>query len=244
MTYKYIPVSKEETYELIRRAQAGDEEARTLLVEQNTGLVKKLALKFATAEYETDDLIQLGYIGLLKAADKFDPQYNVMFSTYAVPMIMGEIRRFFRDSGRIKASRSLKSEISALKKAQDQLEKENGSRPRISEVAEAMGISVERVNEIMEAESALSGIASLDSRPVEEEYGSRAVQGSPENDLDILMIREEIKGLGDKERQVIVLRYYRDMTQQEIARIMGISQVQVSRIEKRALAAIKKRIAE
>ncbi len=244
MTYKYIPVSKEETYELIRRAQAGDEEARALLVEQNTGLVKKLALKFAAAEYETDDLIQLGYIGLLKAADKFDPQYNVMFSTYAVPMIMGEIRRFFRDSGRIKASRSLKSEISALKKAQDQLEKENGSRPRISEVAEAMGISVERVNEIMEAESALSGIASLDSRPVEEEYGARAVQGSPENDLDILMIREEIKGLGDKERQVIVLRYYRDMTQQEIARIMGISQVQVSRIEKRALAAIKKRIAE
>ena len=117
MAYKYVPIPKADTYELIKKAQNGDEEALSLLCEQNTGLVKKMALKFTTSEYEAEDLIQIGYIGLLKAVNKFQPEFNVMFSTYAVPIIMGELKRFFRDNGRIKASRSLKSEIYALKKA-------------------------------------------------------------------------------------------------------------------------------
>ena len=223
MAYKYTPVPKEDTYDLIRRAQDGDEEAKTLIIEQNTGLVKKIALKFASADQETDD---------------------VMFSTYAVPMIIGEIKRFFRDNGKIKASRSLKTEIYTLKRIQEQLSKENGRQPRLSEIAEAMGISAEHAVEIMEASSALSNIASLDSQVVEEEYDSYYTQGSPESSLDSIVIKEEIACLKARERQVIVLRYYRDMTQQEIARIMGISQVQVSRIEKKALNEIRKKMAE
>ena len=98
MAYKYVPVPKEDTYELIRKAQEGDEEAKALIIEQNTGLVKKIALKFLSSEYETDDLIQIGYMGLLKAVYKFEPEYDVMFSTYAVPMSIGEIKSFFRDN--------------------------------------------------------------------------------------------------------------------------------------------------
>ncbi len=244
MAYKYVPVPKADTYALIKKAQAGDEEALSLLCEQNTGLVKKLALKFASSEYEAEDLIQIGYMGLLKAVEKFQPEFDVMFSTYAVPMIMGELKRFFRDNGKIKASRSLKQEIYALKKAQDALCAKEGETPRISRIAEYMGISSERVLEIMEAASSLSGVVSLDSKPVEEEYNAYYRQASPEHNLDAIMVKKELANLPKRERQVIVLRYYKDMTQQEIADRMGISQVQVSRIEKKVLAEIRQKIAE
>lgn len=244
MGYKYVPVSKEDTYALIARAQKGDEEAKELICRQNTGLVKKLALKFASSEHEADDLIQIGYMGLLNAVYKFRPEFDVMFSTYAVPMILGELKRFFRDNGRIKASRSLKSEIYALKKAQEQFASKGNGSPKISEIAEAMEISAERVLEIMEAASALSNVASLDNQLVEEEYNSYYSQGSPENNLDSIMIKKEIENLNSRQRQVIVLRYYKDMTQQEIADLLGISQVQVSRIEKKALKEIRQKMAE
>ncbi len=242
MTCKYVPVSKEDTYALIRLAQEGDEDAKESLCRQNTGLVKKIALKFAAGEYELDDLIQIGYIGLLKAVYKFETGYDVMFSTYAVPMIMGEMKRHFRDTGKIKASRSLKSEISTLKKVQEQLTADAGMPPRISEIAEAMGVSSEHVLEVMEAASALGNVASLDNQLVEEEYDSYYRQASPENNLDSIMIKKEISNLDDREKQVLVLRYYRDMTQLEIAKILGVSQVQVSRIEKRALERIREKM--
>ncbi len=244
MAYKYVPIPKADTYELIKKAQNGDEEALSLLCEQNTGLVKKMALKFTTSEYEAEDLIQIGYIGLLKAVNKFQPEFNVMFSTYAVPIIMGELKRFFRDNGRIKASRSLKSEIYALKKAQETLCGKDGKQPKLSQIAEFMGVSTERVLEVMEAATALSNVVSLDSQPVEEEYNTYYRQSSPENNLDSIMIKKEIEHLPMRERQVLVLRYYKDMTQQEIAKILGISQVQVSRIEKRALTEIRQKMAE
>ncbi len=244
MAYKYVQVPKADTYELIRHAQAGDSAAMSQLCEQNTGLVKKLALKFTSPEYEAEDLIQIGYMGLLKAVYKFQPEFDVMFSTYAVPMIMGELKRFFRDNGKIKASRSLKSEIYALKKAQEALCSESGGQPKLSQIAEYMGISTERVLEIMEAASALTNVASLDNQLVEEEYDAYYRQGSPENNLDGIMIKKEIGHLPKKERQVVVLRYYKDLTQQEIAKIMGISQVQVSRIEKKALSQIRQKMAE
>lgn len=244
MTCKYVPVSKEDTYALIRLAQAGDEAAKESLCRQNTGLVKKLALKFAAGDCELDDLIQIGYIGLLKAVYKFETGYDVMFSTYAVPMIMGEMKRHFRDTGRIKASRSLKSEIAALKRVQEQLQAASGASPRVSEIAQAMGISSEHVLEVMEAASALSCVASLDNQLVEEEYDAYYSEASPENHLERIMIKKEISNLGEREKQVILLRYYRDMTQQEIAKILGVSQVQVSRIEKRALAQIRQKMEE
>ena len=167
-----------------------------------------------------------------------------MFSTYAVPMILGELKRFFRDNGKIKASRSLKAEIYNLKKAQEALAAKGNGKPRLSEIAEAMELPKEHVLEIMEAAQALSNVASLDNQTVEEEYNSYYSQGSPENNLDSIMIKKEIQNLGQRERQVIVLRYYKDMTQQEIAGVLGISQVQVSRIEKKALAVIRQKMAE
>lgn len=244
MAYKYVPIPKEDTYKLIDRAQKGDEAAKASIIEQNTGLVKNIALKFVSPDNEIDDLIQIGYMGLLKAVYKFDPKYDVMFSTYAVPMIIGEIKRHFRDTGKIKAGRALKAEIYAMKKAQEDLCAKNGCQPKISQIAEAMGISAERVLELTEAASAISNVASLDNQPVEEEYNSAGSYGSPENNIDSIMIKNEIENLTVKERQVIVLRYYKDMTQQEIANVLGISQVQVSRIEKRALNNIRIKMIE
>ena len=118
MAYKYEPIAKEDTYELIERAQSGDEEARELIVSQNTGLVKNLAMKYSSGYYETDDLMQVGFLGLVKAIDRFDTGFDVMFSTYAVPMILGEIKRYIRDDGKIKVSRQLKTDIRNLRKIQ------------------------------------------------------------------------------------------------------------------------------
>ncbi len=239
MTCKYTAIPKETTYELIRRAQEGDQEAKTLLTQQNTGLVKAIALKFSSAEYETEDLIQIGYMGLLKAIEKFDPSYDVMFSTYAVPMIMGEIKRFFRDNGKIKISRALKSEIYTLKQMEDKLSLQLGHPPRVSQLAEALAMDQEHVLEIMEAAEQLSHVASLDNQLARQEYENVRTVGSPEGELDVMMMKQELIELKPKERQVILLRYYRDMTQQEIGNLLHISQVQVSRIEKKALAKMR-----
>lgn len=244
MACKYVPVPKEDTYALIKAAQDGEEDAKALLVEQNTGLVKSIALKFASSEYETEDLIQIGYMGLLKAVEKFNPEYDVMFSTYAVPMIIGEIKRFFRDNGKMKISRSLKTEMYTLKQTQNELAVKLGHPPRISQMAEAMGTSEEHILEIMEAEDHFYHVGSLDDRIQRQEYENARCADSPEGSLDMMMVKQELSELKPKERQVILLRYYRDMTQQEIGNLLKISQVQVSRIEKKALARLKLRLGE
>lgn len=244
MACKYVPVPKEDTYALIKEAQTGNEDAKALLVEQNTGLVKKIALKFSSSEYELEDLVQIGYMGLLKAVDKFDPNYDVMFSTYAVPMIMGEIKRFFRDNGKIKVSRTLKTEIYTLKQVEAELAAKHGSPPRLHQLAEAMGMTKEHILEILEAEAQFYHIASLDNQLVEQEYENMRTVGSPESKLDIMMMKQELAQLRPKERQVIIFRYYRDMTQQEIGDLLKISQVQVSRIEKKALSKMRAKMSE
>ncbi len=239
MGYKYIPVPKEETYILIKQAQQGDESAKTRLVMENTGLVKKVAAKFISEDHELEDLIQIGYIGLLRAVDKFDPAFDVMFSTYAVPMIIGEIKRFFRDNGKIKVSRALKTDLSALRQMQNAFEAREGRPPRISEIAETLSMERERVLEILEAGDRLANIDSLDRRQEEGQPQGEAVFYSSERETDFIMIKDEIRALRDKERLVILLRYYKDLTQQQIANRMGISQVQVSRIEKQAIQKIR-----
>ena len=244
MAGKYVTIPKETTYQLIKQAQDGDETAKGILVEQNTGLVKSIALKFSPSEYETEDLIQIGYMGLLKAVDKFDPSYDVMFSTYAVPMIMGEIKRFFRDNGRMKISRGLKTEIYALKQAEADLTIKLGQPPRVSQLAEALGISNEHVLEVLEAAEQIYHVASLDSQLVEQEYEQNRCIGSPEGKLDVMMMKQELAALKPKEKQVILLRYFQDMTQQEIGNILNISQVQVSRIEKKALEKMRLRMVD
>lgn len=242
MGYKYVPLSKEDTYRLIERAKNGEEEAKEEIIKNNTGLVKNIAVKFTARGYELDDLMQIGFIGLLKAVERFDTGFDVMFSTYAVPMIMGEIKRYIRDDGRIKVSRQLKTDIRNMTAMQEEYYNKTGEYPRLSVLAEMMKITKEQLLDIMSARDALSGMESFDDpERIETESDSGAAGGAP---FDMIFLKSMIGSLPEKERQVIVLRYFKDMTQSQIAGRLGISQVQVSRIEKRVLCKLREKIAE
>lgn len=242
MEGKYIPLPKEEIYLLVRQAQQGDEGAKNRIIETNGGLVRAVAVKFVSPEHELEDLIQIGYIGLLRAVERFDPAYDVMFSTYAVPMIMGEIKRFFRDNGKIKVSRALKEDIFALRRMQSAFELQTGRPPRIGEMAEALETTPERILEIIEAGEQVNGIISLDQQPGETAGKAYSAAGYDERQTDLIVLKDEIRLLKDKERLVVLLRYFRDMTQQQIADRLGISQVQVSRLEKQAIQKIREKM--
>jgi len=256
MGYKYVPLSKEDTYRLIERAKNGEEEAKEEIIKNNTGLVKNIAVKFTVRGYELDDLMQIGFIGLLKAVDRFDTSFDVMFSTYAVPMIMGEIKRYIRDDGRIKVSRQLKTDIRNMTRLQDEYYNKNGEYPRLSVLAEMMKVTRDELLEIMSAKDALSGMESLDNPERTETaadsgnvrsvsgLGTSGTGGAADAPFDIIFLKSIIGALSEKERQVIVLRYFKDMTQSQIAGRLGISQVQVSRIEKRVLCKLREKIAE
>ena len=242
MAYRYEPVAKEDTYKLIEAAQKGDRRARELIVEQNIGLVKNLAMKYASGYYEPEDLMQVGFVGLVKAIDRFDTAFDVMFSTYAVSMILGEIKRFLRDDGKIKISRQLKTEMKNLKSIQQEYYNRTGKSPKLSYLAGEMGISVERVMEILEAIDSMSNIESLDNELIPEGmHGGHYVDEEQKN-VEIIDLKSAIKDLAERERQIIVLRYFKDMTQQQIAKVLGISQVQVSRIEKKVLERMRDRM--
>lgn len=242
MAYKYEPVAKEDTYRLIEKAQAGDRRARELIVQQNIGLVKNLAMKYASGYYEADDLMQVGFVGLIKAIDRFDTGFDVMFSTYAVPMILGEIKRFLRDDGKIKVSRQLKTEMKNLKNLQQEYYNRYGKSPKISYLAKEMGVSRERIMEILGAIDSMANIESLDNELIPEGmHGGNYVDEEQQN-VEIIDLKAAIKDLADRERQIIVLRYFKDMTQQQIAKVLGISQVQVSRIEKKVLTRMRERM--
>lgn len=246
MASKYVPVKKEDTYALIKRAQQGDEEAREQIVNQNTGLVKNLALKFTGSGYELDDLLQIGFMGLLKAIDRFDTGFDVMFSTYAVPMILGEIKRYIRDDGKIKVSRQLKMDIRNLKRIKEDYYNKNGTWPKLSYLAEEMELPVEKILEILDAGEALANVESLDNSEISEGYREKKIShiSEEEKNIDMIDLKMIIGTLSDRERQIIVLRYFKDMTQQQIAGKMGISQVQVSRIEKKVLKNLREKMAE
>lgn len=236
----YSPQSKEDTYMLLSQAQRGDELARELLVEKNIGLVKNIALKFLSSGHELDDLMQIGFIGLIKAIDKFDTKFDVMFSTYAVPMILGEIKRFLRDDGKIKMSRQTKQDIKTMGYVQEEFYNKNGRAPKISELATLMEINTEMVLELMEARDTIYNLESLDDPEKYEKQNLQLVIKEEDNKVDIIQLKSVIGNLGQKERQIIVLRYFQDLTQQDTAKRMGISQVQVSRTEKRVLAILRK----
>lgn len=245
MTVKYIPVKKEDTYALIKKAQEGDKEARELIVTQNTGLVKNLALKFTGSGYELDDLLQIGFMGLLKAIDRFDTKFDVMFSTYAVPMILGEIKRYIRDDGKIKVSRQLKTDMRNLKNLMEEYYNKHGTWPKLSYLAEKMELPVEKILEILEAAEALTNVESLDNAELSEGYREKKVSHISEEERNVNMIdlKMMIGSLSERERQIIVLRYFKDLTQQQIAGRIGISQVQVSRIEKKVLKNMREKMA-
>lgn len=234
-------LTDDEVRDLIKRSQAGDSAARDKLVESNVRLVWSVVQRFLNRGYEADDLFQIGSIGLLKSIDKFDLQYEVKFSTYAVPMIIGEIQRFLRDDGSIKVSRSLKELANRIRRTKDDLSKQIGRQPKISEIAEALEISVE---EVVFAQDAMRSPSSIHETVYENDGDPITLmdQISDDNELkwfDKLALKEAINGLSERERLIVFLRYYRDQTQSEVAERLGISQVQVSRLEKKILKQIK-----
>lgn len=206
------------------------------LAEQHGGLVKSIAVRLSHVYgEELDDLIQIGYIGLLKAAERFDESRGLAFSTYAVPMITGEIRSQLRDHGAIKVSRSLKADAFAVRKAENELEARSGSSPKLSELSAETGLSADRVREALAAADAMKNF---------EEYDKANLWVDNENStVSHIDLKSGLALLSAKQRQVITLRYFKDMTQQQVAGLMGISQVQVCRIEKRTLTELKKSMA-
>jgi RNA polymerase sporulation-specific sigma factor len=231
---------------LIALSQTGDAIARETIVGCNLRLVWSVVQRFLNRGYEAEDLFQIGCIGLLKSVDKFDLSYEVKFSTYAVPMIIGEIQRFLRDDGTLKVSRSLKETANKVRKAKDELAKRNGKLPTISEVAEELGITPEDVVFAQEASKPLSSIHETvfenDGDPIT--LMDQIADESQERWFDKLALSEAIHTLNERERLIVYLRYYRDQTQSEVASRLGISQVQVSRLEKKILQIIKDQIAQ
>ena len=224
---------------LIRQAQSGDRTASEKLITENTGLIWSIARRYFGRGVEPDDLFQLGCVGFLKAVEGFDTAYGTQFSTYAVPKIAGEIRRFLRDDGAIKVSRSIKERAAAIKKARERLTGELRREPTVSELSQAMDLSAE---EIASAETATSAAESIQRQTGEEGFSLEDVlctDGMEEKLLERMTLQEALKHLGEKERMVIQLRYYHSLTQQRVSEIIGVSQVQVSRIEKKALQQLR-----
>ncbi len=225
--------------ELIARAQAGDRDASERLIVENTGLVWAVAKRFFGRGVDPDDLYQLGCVGFLKAVQGFDAAYGTRFSTYAVPKIAGEIRRFLRDDGTVKVSRSLKERSGAIRTARQQLTAALGREPTVSELAAETGLSPE---EIACAEGATGSAQSLNGQSGEESFSLEQVltSGNPEEDMiERITLMQALEKLGERDRLVIELRYFHGLTQERIARIIGVSQVQVSRIEKKALVQLR-----
>mgnify|MGYP002514720812 CR=1 FL=1 len=217
----------------IRAAQIGDQTAMEALLQENTPLVWSVAKRFYGRGCEPEDLFQLGAIGLLKAIRAFDLQRPVELSTYAVPMIMGEIRRFLRDDGPVKVSRTLRERAAMLRQLQTRLESDTGQSPRLSDLCRESGLQPE---EVLEALNAPRDTDSLDAAlPGQERtLGEMLPAGGEGRVVEGLALQEAISRLEPQLRQVILLRYMRDLTQQKIAVILGITQVQVSRLEKKA----------
>ncbi|NLT19676.1 MAG: SigB/SigF/SigG family RNA polymerase sigma factor [Syntrophomonadaceae bacterium] len=227
---------------LLIRAQQGDEEAKSQIYEANVGLIYMVLERFKSTAYEYDDLFQVGSIGLLKSIEKFDFSFNVRFSTYAVPMIIGEIKKFLRDDGIIKVQRGHKELFSRIRWAQDKLRGELGREPNIGEIAACLEIDREEVVMAMEACQAPAYIHDL--IPTDEKNQLSLLDKIASEDsgamiLEHLALREALGKLDDRERQVILRRYFKEETQTKIADDLGVSQVQVSRIEKAAIHKLK-----
>lgn len=225
--------------ELIARAQGGDREAGERLVVENTGLIWSVARRYFGRGVDPEDLYQLGCVGFLKAISGFDLSFGTQFSTYAVPKIAGEIRRFLRDDGSVKVSRSLKERAAAIKFARERLTGTLGREPLLSELADELELTVE---EIASAETAAAGAESIQRESGEEGFTLENVlctAGIEEGIIERIALRDALARLPERERSVICLRYFRGLTQEKVAGLIGVSQVQVSRIEKKALAALR-----
>lgn len=224
---------------LLGRVHQGDKEARDILVEKNMGLVHSIARRFQNRGVEIEDLVQIGSIGLLKAIDKFDVTYEVRFSTYAVPMITGEIKRFLRDDGMVKVSRSLKEEAARIYAAREAFLGEQGREPTLEELADQLQLAKEEVVLAMESsaqiESLQKTIYQSDGSDIALEDKLPFEKNQQEEVLDRMLLEQMLESLNTEERELIYLRFFKERTQTSIAQKMGISQVQVSRMEKKIL---------
>ena len=233
----------EHTLALIGRAHQGDKEARDTLFEENTGLIYSVARRFLGRGVEMEDLFQIGSIGLLKAVDKFDPAFEVKFSTYAIPMILGELKRFFRDDGMIKVSRSIKENQHRVYLAREKIEKELGREPSLKEIAEMLEMPPEEVAMTMDSAAEVESlyrtvypsegtdISLIDKIPEKE--------NAEEHLLNRIFLEEILGKLESSDRKLLYMRYFQDQTQTQIAEQLGVSQVQVSRMEKRILKKLR-----
>lgn len=251
----------EETSVLIARSQAGEREAREVLIEKNLGLVHHIVRRFAGRGYELEDLFQIGTIGLMKAIDKFDLGLGVKFSTYAVPMIAGEIKRFLRDDGPVKVSRTIKENGMKVSLARQRLQAAEGREPTLQEIAEDTGLTSEEIIMAMEAAASVESIYSavyqddgsevyLVDKVVRGASGSVGssmvgVSGSEDTEkeelLNHMLLKQLLDSLEPAERELICMRYFQNKTQMEVAAVLGVSQVQVSRLEKKILLRLREK---
>lgn len=227
------------TEELIRKAQSGDRDASEALVTENSGLIWSVARRFLGRGAEADDLYQLGCLGFLKAVEGFDLEYGTQFSTYAVPKIAGEIRRFLRDDGAVKVSRSLKEQAMTIKIARNHLATALGREPTIQEISGQTGFTPE---EIALAENATAATESIQRESGEEGFSLENVLSDTESEekmVERIALMQAIGKLPERENMVIRLRYFHALTQERVAKVLNVSQVQVSRIEKKALGHLR-----
>lgn len=237
---------KLDTLDLIKLSQEGDKIARDRLVTENVGLVWSIVRRFANRGHEMEDLFQIGSIGLIKAIDKFDSSFEVRFSTYAVPMITGEIKRFLRDDGMIKVSRSLKETATKIRIVREKFSNQHGREPTMEEIESELNIARDEIVMALETgaevESLYKTIYQGDGSPIYLLDKVAETKDESENLIDKLALREIIESLNEKEQEIIRLRYFKDKTQTDIAKELGISQVQVSRMEKRILKIMRERL--
>lgn len=233
----------EQTFELIRQSQAGDKEAKEQLIMMHSGLIWNVVRRFMGRGYETEDLYQIGAIGLIRAIDKFDFDYDVKFSTYAVPLISGEIKRFLRDDGIIKVSRTLKENQWKIKRAMDELRSATGRDATVEELAKTLEMEAEEImlsmEAVVETQSIEQSLYAKDGKEVFLKDRLAAEKNEQEELMNHLFLQQLLDGLEERDRKLIILRYFENKTQTQVAEILGISQVQVSRLEKRILRQMK-----
>lgn len=236
----------ERTEELIRRSQEGDKGAREVLIEENMGLIHHVVKRFLGRGVEAEDLFQIGAIGLVKAVDRFDLSFGVRFSTYAVPMIAGEIKRFLRDDSMIKISRSLKELAIRAARLREQILMERGEEPGVEELAGCLGVEPEELVQAMDGSAEVESLQKIvyqgDGEGLSLMDKVEQEKDEEETLLRQLLLEQLLRDLEPKERKLIVLRFFHDRTQTQVAEELGMSQVQVSRLEKKILLSLKRRI--
>ncbi len=235
----------DETLKLLKQAKQGDENAKNLLIETNSPLVKSIVKRYKNKGVEYEDLYQLGCVGFAKAINNFDESFNVKFSTYAVPMIAGEIKRFLRDDGSVKVSRSIKSKYYQIQKYLDECKTQNKEQPTTSELSKIFDIDEQELMFVLE--SARMPVSIYDSLDKESTSGQMVLDKISKGDeiddkINKMMLFDMIRSLDNKDKKLILLRFYRDKTQSEVAKILGVSQVQVSRLENKILKKMRARL--